>query len=332
MATKKVSRHAAAVAEFDAQTAALSTPPDESTVAAGEESTPAAAAVAESRAERVVDTTDWSARARELEEARAAERNEFATREQELKAQVDADRAETQRQLAALRDEAKTERDLRQAREAELAAINNEKMFSVDLSGFEHVSPEAARELNEKIMRPIVSRMQAEHAQRLEGITRAQKEREERINASFAKIEEDTAAAARARTNRRLLAEHPDFAQVTASAAFSEFKAARIPGTRTTWGSEMAKAYAEGDAAYVNEALSAFKSQHIKPQLSAVAEARSGGGSSTVATQAASTTKKYSYSDLEKWRSQRRRGEISRAQELSLTKAFKVAEAAGDVE
>jgi hypothetical protein len=340
MATRKTTHHAEKAAAFDAAlaaeqgTAPAETPAPEAAgavVAPAAPPDPAAAGATASVAPAAAPVApDWEARYNGIVSERDAMQRVFAEQATQLQGRFDSERAETQRQLDALRAETASERKLRQEQEAELVKLRRDKTFEVDFGSVENMTPEAARELTDKVMRPVLERMRSDYETRIADIERMSRERDERYANNFKHIDESTAERARVRTNQKLLAAHPDFQQLAASPEFARFKDQRIPGTRTTYGQEMARAYGDNDAEYVNETMALFKQTRIgAPSLAAVAGAPSGTAATTVATRPAAAPQKYSYEDLSKWRAQRRRGEITAAEEKRLVAAFKAAEGEG---
>lgn len=289
--------------------------------------------VAAAPAVSVEPAVDWQGRYAALEAQRAADLASFQERESGYATQLEADRAQTQRQLDALTAQVSEHKTHLEAERERVRKFEREKTFEVNLDGLEHISTDAARELQDKVFRPVLNRIVDDRDRQISELRDQLTQRDQRIDQGFGKIEQDTVASQRARTNRRVLAAHPDFTQVTTTQEFAQFKQARIPGSRNTWGAEMAAAYEVGDADYVNEALAAFKaSRGAAPSLAQVAGAAPGTAGTTVASQPAAVAPKFSYTDLDKWKAQRRRGEITRAQELGLIKAFHAAEEAGEVQ
>lgn len=282
---------------------------------------PAAAAPAPEAPVIPAPTIDWEARAREAERYAEMVRRETEDRARELIEQ----RAQEAAQLAQRLKEAQ-ETNLRLS--SELDTINFERATQISYDGLEHIDPEVAKEMSEKMFRPMLQgieqRLKSTYEQRIEELTRGMTERDERL-----RNDRNT------RMNTKIRAAHPDVDKFANSQAFNDFRSMRVPGTRTTYGEQLAEAYNDGDAAFVVEILDAFVgSRPAAPSnaLAAMAAAPSGGAASSVATQPAGQPVSYKYTELSEWQAARRRGDISREEFAKRMDAFKKAEAQGLVE
>lgn len=263
---------------------------------------------------------DWQARAREAEQYA-----EQIRRDVEGRAQAEIERRAQEAATLAQQLREAQEANLRMS--GELDAINFERATHVDFNGLEHIDPEVARELSDKMFRPMLQsieqRLKTTYEKRIEDLSRGMTERDERMRNDR-----------NARMNAKIRSAHADIDTFGTNPAFNDFRASRIPGTRTTYGEQLAAAYNEGDAAFVVELLDAFKARGQSPAstLAAIAGAPSGGAASSVASQPVSAPAKMRYDEIGEWQAARRRGDISREEFAKRMDAFKKAEAAGLVE
>lgn len=204
------------------------------------------------------------------------------TQEVELARRV----AELEQQLAATsteRDDARTQlAGTLEATKAELAELEElrkyrqeaeiRKRLSLENIEFENVSPEAARELNEKVFMPAVTAMQTSFEEKTKALNaqleRTRKETEDRI-----KSETEAQAAQRyARINSELERALPGAASIIQSPAFKEYL--RKPSgehATTTLGELVGMEYHKGNTAYVISAVNSF--MNGRPNINDVASA-----------------------------------------------------------
>lgn len=213
---------------------------------------------------------------------------ELARRVAELEQQLEVistERDEARTQLAGTLESTKNElaelEELRKYRqEAELR-----KRLSLDNIEFENVSPEVARELNEKVFMPAVTAMHSSFEEKTKALNaqleQTRKEAEERI-----KSETEAQAAQRyARINSELERAMPGVSSIIQSPAFREYL--RKPSgehATTTLGELVGMEYHKGNTAYVISAVNNF--MNGRPNINDIASAPAVTTASAPATSA----------------------------------------------
>lgn len=216
-------------------------------------------------------------------------------------------------------------------RDARLASHDVDEILSLrDLSGTEHLSADAARELSDRVLRPVVTKLREGYTaelNRLRGdLTAIQRTTTQQLEG----LTQGQQRLSRAQVNARIFDAHPDFDRVSKSPEWQGYLQQVAPGMRRSLGQEIADAYAEGDAAFVAQHIARFKQGRADPR--AIADVQT-VGSGVAATPAAPAVEqpKYQYSDLAEWRYQYQRGEIDRKRYQELQAAWKAAEREGRV-
>lgn len=250
----------------------------------------------------------------------ASPTTDFSHLQMQWQQQMDAQRQAFERQLAAKDAEMATLRTqaevgLKARREAEINALLNGQ-----LEELEYVTPEAAAEMRDKVLRPIINGV----LQRTDELVNGFKTE---FSQTRTEEQEQRKAARLAKVNEALFAKHPDLNQMMANPAYADFMRQTIPGTRVTYGSQVSAAYEAGDTDYVVSILDKFKG--AQPSLEQVATP------STVQHQGAlhpaTPTETYSYEDLADWRHQFQTGVITREEYIRRTEEFNKAQAEGRV-
>jgi hypothetical protein len=166
---------------------------------------------------------------------------------------------------------------------AQLRQAQRERSYAIDYSGLESITAEAARELDEKLLRPRLTRIEDDYQRSLHDAQAAFDNRVKELTVGQSRLTDTQKNASLAITNREILRQHDDFESLLRQPEFNGFLDSRIPGSRRSWRDEMKAAYYDGDADYVCGVLDAFKSRGEKPDLKKVADA----GVTKVATEPA---------------------------------------------
>lgn len=255
---------------------------------------------------------------------------EIAARDQGF----DLERQEFQRQLAQAQAAAESNRVALEAAETErrslaeaARAAEAAKMFDVDLSGLEHVDTAVAREVTDKVLKPVLTRMQQQHEAQMSALNDQLRTREAAAAAGLSTVQQTAEVARRAAFNNSILANVKEVAEMHKSPAFATWRDTVIPYTETTFGAALAQAYNAENLPQVVALLNAAKTQITATPAAAAAVASS--QPLQVASRPAEQAASFAYSDLETWRNEKRMGLITSAEYSERMKKFKEAEAAG---
>jgi hypothetical protein len=266
----------AAPAATKAEPAAASAPP----------AAPATTPKAESRTPPDPDIDGLRARLAQSEADRESSR-QAALDAARLIEQYETNGVNTAEQLKAARARiAEVERQNEDAA-AQLRQAQRERSYAIDYSGLESVTVEAARELDEKLLRPRLMRIEDEYQRSLRDAQTAFDNRVKELTAGQSRLTDTQKDTALALTNREILRKHGDFKALLGQPEFNGFLDKRIPGSRHTYGEEMRSAYYDGDADYVVHVVDTYKeARGENPDLTKVADA----GVTKVATEPAAPT------------------------------------------
>jgi hypothetical protein len=257
-----------------------------------------------------------------------ARREAIAEARTQATAEFDLERQGFQDQLARLSGETALERTAREAAETRLREIDHQKLYEVDLSGVEFLAPEAAREVTDKVLRPVIDRIQANFDSQIKAVQKQVSDRDTEHKKGIDTLSEDRKARDRARVNAKVLQAHPDVATIVQAPWFESWKNERVAGTRTTNGTELQTAYAEGDTDFVIQTLDRAKAaRQATPTLASVASMPV----TQVASFPARETATHNYAQLKQWADEKRMGTLSAKQYAENMASFREAEAAGQV-
>ncbi|MGF6599794.1 hypothetical protein P3T23_004528 [Paraburkholderia sp. GAS448] len=210
----------------------------------------------------------------------------------------------------------------------QLRQAQRERSYAIDYSALEAVTPEAARELDEKLLRPRLMRIEDDYAQKLRDQQAAFDARVNELSTGQTRLSDSQKNASLAITNRGIAQKHPDFESLLAQAEFNRFLDARIPGTRRSYRDEMKAAYYDGDVDYVSSVVDAFRARGSTPSLRAVADA----GTTRVATEPAHADQRvYTMKEYEDMSFRFRSRQISHSEWKKFRTDFDQAEAEGRV-
>lgn len=208
------------------------------------------------------------------------------------------------------------------------ANIELERQINLDGVDFQTIDPLVAREIAEKVVKPVLGRQREQYESQLQK-TQAQleAERAERLRRDAERTDRQKAERLEG-INRKIMEAHPDFTHVRNTSAFNEFLAQPVrPGSQITMAQAIGHEYHSGNVQFVIDALNEFK--QTRPDLAAFAAA----GVSTVASQPAMAADEpeLSYSDLERWNMEFATGRMKRDEYAQKKAAFDKAEAEGRV-
>jgi hypothetical protein len=327
---RRIPTHPAAQAAelFDAQDDG----PAPGTVApAAQAPAPAPAAQPQAPAAQVAPAVDHS---KELDTLRqmVATLESKGSREAELEAELASAREGTTRaqaleaELAAAREELGGFRKQAQGR-----SIDDMMAGTAIDEDEDGVDSRMVETIRNKVLRPVVERLTQAHQAELGALQNELGKTREQIKATAEDLRGVDATRQRRVTNEGIFKEHPDFLEVQKTAPYEAFIASRIPGSRQSYASAMTEAYKEGDAAYVNSVLSAFK-RAVGKDAGVLAEPSGGTGAAAQHSgDDPSQGKRYTYKDLEDARWSVRSGHMSRVELSKFIKEFELAEASGRV-
>jgi hypothetical protein len=266
---------AAAAAEFDVQLAAETSPAQEVAPVAAQ---PPALSIVPSQSElaaqapaapseRVVDP--------DVEALRARYQQMEAERNLSRDAAFDATQRheQAQEQLRAMQATLETSARENEEIRSRLRNMERESTYRVDYNELESLTPDVARELDEKLIRPRLTRIEDEYEQRLKQ-QRSDFERErDDLRKGQTDLNETQKNERLARINRGIERKHNDFQRLVNDQTFLTFLDQTIPGTRTKFGTEMRAAYYDGDIDYVTSVVDRFKQGGAAPALHQIADA-----------------------------------------------------------
>ncbi|MDU8951667.1 MAG: hypothetical protein E7G41_06410, partial [Bifidobacterium sp.] len=206
--------------------------------------------------------------------------------------------------------------------------IELERQINLDGIDFQTIDPAVAREIAEKLVKPVLGRQKAEYETQLQKTQQQlEAERAERLRRDAERTDRQKTERLES-INRKITEAHPDFTNVRNSVAFSEFLAQPVrAGSKITMAQAIGHEYHNGNAQFVIDALSEFKQS--RPDLAAFAAA----GVSTVASQPAVNLDEpdFTYADLEQWNMDFATGRMKRDEYTQKKAAFDKAEAEGRV-
>lgn len=215
-------------------------------------------------------------------------------------------------------------------RDEALTEANLAKMFDVSaLAESEDISQAAAQALVDKVIKPAYKALQAKSVADSQQVRQALAQSEDRFKEQLGATNAQTEKLLRRQTNREILSKHSDFLTIKDSNAFKEFLLRSPPGSRTPFGEDLAAAYADGDADFINATIDVFKAG--KPNVMDIADVKPTPSTSAKDPAPQQDKSTYTYDDLTEKRYAMQRGEISKKQYSEWIAAFKKADAEGRV-
>lgn len=258
------------------------------------------------------DVGMWQRQQEELARQMAAQRQEFSAQLEASKQQL----AEAQKRIA--------EFEAAQAQAALDAQVND--LTNIEIGELEYLDSEAANELKEKILVPLVKRTVAATEARLAQVNSLASSALDASNSNMTKWKEEQERSNRARINSAIMERHPDVEQIIKTPEYLAFMSQVIPGTLVTYGSQIEAAYNSGNTDYVNELLDRYKQGGAS--LQSIATPPVNPVASTPTVSAGNT---YAYADLDEQIHKLNRREITPAQYKQFLDDFSKAEAEGRV-
>lgn len=201
----------------------------------------------------------------------------------------------------------------------------------------ENIDRAAALELAERTLKPMAAKLRKAHTAGVEKATRqadkAIASTREELDSKIKSIQETQQRTQRRGVNREIRRAHSDFDSIKNGQDFKEFTLRTPPGSRTTFGDELRAAYEEGDSDHVIEVIQIFKDGRNDVKEVADVDMSAGAPQKTVGDQPAHNQQlpEFSYNDLNDWRYQYQRNEISQQVYQKRLRAFEKAEADGRV-
>lgn len=258
------------------------------------------------------DVGMWQRQQEELARQMAAQRQEFSAQLEASKQQL----AEAQKRIA--------EFEAAQAQAALDAQVND--LTNIEIGELEYLDSDAANELKEKILVPLVKRTVAATEARLAQVNSLASSALDASNSNMTKWKEEQERSNRARINSAIMERHPDVEQIIKTPEYLAFMSQVIPGTLVTYGSQIEAAYNSGNTDYVNELLDRYKQGGAS--LQSIATPPVNPVASTPTVSAGNT---YTYADLDEQIHKLNRREITPAQYKQFLDDFSKAEAEGRV-
>lgn len=200
-------------------------------------------------------------------------------------------------------------------------------LTEVDLGELEFLDEEAAREIRERILTPVVSRVLQEAENRINSVGETAQAALKANESSMAQWEQQRQQSRLTELNRAIYATHPDLDQIIQSPEYAAFMQETIPGTMVTRGSQIAAAYQAGQADFVNGMINQFKSASPSIEQFAAPAPQAHAGQLTPAA----PTTQYTYDDLAKHRQLRDGRHITHEEYNQFLSDFNQAEAEGRV-
>jgi hypothetical protein len=183
----------------------------------------------------------------------------------------------------------------------------------------------------------MAAKLRKAHTAAVEQATRQSKDQitstRTELDAQIKQIQETQAKNQRRSLNREIRRAHPDFDSFKESNDFQQFKLRNPPGSRTPFGDELSDAYSDGDADHVIAVIQIFKDGRNDVTEVTDVDMSAGTPQKTVGDQPANnqTLPQFSYNDLNDWRYEYQRGEITQTVYQKRLRAFEKAEDDGRV-
>jgi hypothetical protein len=290
---------------------------------------PAKTATSAPAAPKVVKTPDPDVAALRAQlAAMQAERDSAAAAALESTRMRETSEVQSRQQLVAAQERlAAVERE-REESAAKLRAAERERAYQIDYTGLETITPEAARELDAKLIQPRLSRIEDDYAARLKALNDAHERERGEWKKGHEQLTQGQKDARFREINGAIYTRHADFETLLKEPQFNAFLDQRIPGTRTTYRDQMTGAYYDGDAAYVAGLVDQYKSGAGAPTLASIADA---GGTSVATDPASPDVPEVSMTEYEDMSFKFRSKQIGLNQWRAFKERFEAAEAAGRV-
>lgn len=201
--------------------------------------------------------------------------------------------------------------------------IERQRLSQVDLDNLEYFEADAAREIQERLLTPVLNQYNTQ-------ITQLRSQLDE-ANARYEKQMADMKASRQqeqlAKVNADIRSKFPNVDAMVREPEYSEFMSRVIPGTRTTYGEQVAAAYNDGDVEYVTQMLTQYTEN--RPTLEGIASPQI---NPVASSPAAPVGEQFSYDDLSNWRYQFNAGDLTREEYSARIKAFEAAQIDGRVQ
>lgn len=258
------------------------------------------------------DVAQWQRQQAELERQMLAQQQEFSAQLEASKQQL----AEANKRIA--------EFEAAQAQAALDAQVSD--LINIEIGELEYLDGDAARELKEKILVPLVKRTVAATEARLAQVNTVANSALDASNSNMTKWQEEQKRAQLAQINSAIKARHPDVEQIIGTPEYRSFMSQVIPGTLVTYGSQIDAAYKSGNVDYVNTLLDQFKQGGASLQSIATPPVNP-----VASTPTATPGNTYTYADLDEQIHKLNRREITPAEYKQFLDDFSKAEAEGRV-
>lgn len=271
-------------------------------------------------------------------EQRQAEEREAWNREREAlrstrspEESQDSQVQQLQSQISALQEALQSSNDLN---------LEHEMGSLIDVEALmrsENIDRAAAEELAERTLKPMAEKLHRAHKA---GVEKATRTADKAITTTRAELDEqikqiqETQARNQRRTiNREIRRAHSDFDNLKGTQEFQQFMLRTPPGSRTPFGDEIRDAYEDGDADHVISVIQIFKDGRNNIEDVTDVDMAAGAPQKTVGDQPAHNQQlpEFSYNDLNDWRYQYQRNEITQQVYQKRLRAFEKAEADGRV-
>ena len=267
---------------------------------------------------------------------RAADRTEaqrtFEQRLQEHKTTHSGEVQSFQAQLDALQDELLNSR-------VKATELDVDKLVDIEaLANAENLNPEAARELANKMLKPMAKKLTERSDAAIAAVNRYNQSAFDKYKTEtdekFAARDEREAKAQRRAVNRDIRRAHKDFDEIKDRQDFKEFRHRRIPGTSIEFGSQLVDSYEDGDVDRVIELIDIYKAGRPRVEDEADIDMTTDKATSTATTarqpaNGGHQLPEFTYDDPAQWRYEMQRGEIDRATFRKRMVLFEQSERAG---